>query len=129
RTASAATGQHQASRPAEPPHMGVASGENAIRARIARIVLDRDEQFRHRLMETPAVEMRGAYYKERRAAAGTRTEAQRGLDMLDRNVGFARPLPEDAAEVPAAGVVRVERQGTVDQRHHSVDVLAEIRQR
>jgi len=38
-------------------------------------VLDRYEQFRHRLMETSAVEMRGAYYKERRATAGTGTEA------------------------------------------------------
>ena len=80
-------------------------------------------------METPAVEMRGAYYKERRAAAGTRTEAQRGLDVLDRNVGLARPLPEDAAEVPAAGVVRVERQCAINQCDHGADVLAEIRQR
>jgi len=80
-------------------------------------------------METPAVEMRGAYYKERRATTGTGTKAQRGLDMLDRDVGLARPLPEDAAQVPAAGIVRVERQRTVDQRHHSADVLAEIRQR
>src|SRR6516162_1024885 len=56
--------------------------------------------------------MRGAYHKERRATTGTGTKAQRGLDMLDRNVGLARPLPEDAAQVPAASVVRVERQGT-----------------
>jgi hypothetical protein len=31
--------------------------------------------------------------------------------------------------VPAAGVVRIQRQGLVNQRHHGADVLAEIGQR
>jgi hypothetical protein len=75
----------------EPAHMGAAGGENAIRLREARIVLDREEQFRHGLVEAPAVEMRLAYYRERRADAGARAEAQRGFDMLDRDVRLTRP--------------------------------------
>src|SRR5215831_2025734 len=109
--------------------MGIAGGENAMRVREARILLDCEEQLRHGLIEAPAQEMGLAYYIERRADAGAGTEAQRGLDMLDRNVGLARPSPEDAADKPASSVVRVERQGAVNQCHHGADVLAEIGQR
>src|SRR5215472_2870012 len=73
--------------------------------------------------------MRAAYCSERRADAGVGTEAQRGFDMLDRNVGLTRPIPECVTEIPASRVVRVERQGTVDQRYHGTDILAEIGQR
>ena len=51
--------------------------------------------------------MRAADYNELRAEPGAGTEAQRGLEMLDRDVGLARPLPEGAAYVPAARVVRI----------------------
>ena len=44
----------------EPSHMRVAGGEKAIGYREARIVLDREEQLRHRLVEAPAEEVRGA---------------------------------------------------------------------
>src|ERR1700736_3254743 len=49
--------------------------------------------------------------------------------MLDRDVGLARQQPQVAADIPAAGKARVKRQGTVNQRYHSPNVLAEIRQR
>src|SRR5215471_13766941 len=61
------------------------------------------------------------------AVAGT--EAQRGFDVLDRDVGVARPYPELTADEPAAREVRVERQRTIDQRQHGADVLSEIGQR
>src|SRR5271157_3248199 len=109
--------------------MGIAGGENLIRVREARILLDCEEQLRHGLIEAPAQEMGLAYYIERRADAGAGAEAQRGLDMLDRDVGLARPSPEDAADKPASSVVRVEREGSVNQRHHGADILAEIGQR
>jgi hypothetical protein len=48
--------------------------------------------------------MARAYYKTRRADAGAWTEAQRSFKMLDRDVGLARPQPEEAANVPAAGI-------------------------
>jgi hypothetical protein len=35
--------------------------------------------------------MRDANESERGADAGARTEAQRGIDMLDRDIGLARP--------------------------------------
>ena len=76
----------------EPTHMRVAGGEIAIRHRVARVFLDRELQLRHRLVEAPGVEMRGADNKERRADAGARTEAQRGFDMLDRKCRVCPPI-------------------------------------
>src|SRR4051812_6161575 len=73
--------------------------------------------------------MRGAYVEERRAGAGAGTEALRGLEMLDRDVGLARPIPQHTTDQPAPRVVRVEGQGTINQRRHGADVLAEISQR
>ena len=61
--------------------------------------------------------------KERRADAFTGTEAQRNLDMLNRNIGLAHPIPEDAASVPPAREAGVEDQGTIHPRRHRVDVL------
>ena len=61
--------------------------------------------------------------KERRADAFTGTEAQRNLDMLNRNIGLAHPIPEDAASVPPAREAGVEDQGTINPRRHRVDVL------
>ena len=40
--------------------MGIAGGEKAIRHRVARILLDREEQFLHGLIEAPRREMRRA---------------------------------------------------------------------
>jgi len=48
--------------------------------------------------------------------------------MLDRKVGLARALPEVGAYVPAAREIRVQSEGTVDQRYHGADILADIRQ-
>jgi hypothetical protein len=60
---------------------------------VARIFVDREEQLWHGFVETPAEEMRGANYVERRADAGAWTEAQRSIDMLDRDLGLASPKP------------------------------------
>src|SRR6516162_273655 len=60
---------------------------------------------------------------------GARAEAQRGLYMVHRDVKLARPMSENAADVPPAGEAGVERQCTIDQCDHGADVLAEIRQR
>jgi len=73
--------------------------------------------------------MREAYYTELSAYLGAGAEAQRGMDMLRRDVGLAGPDPEDAANKPSVGEVRVEREGTLNQRHHGADVLAERRER
>src|SRR5262249_933712 len=108
--------------------MGVAGGEIAIWRREARILLDRKEQFRHGFIEAPSQEMRLAYQRMRRTNAGARTEPQRGLGVLDREVRVAREKPEDTADVPTSRKIRVEREGTIDQRYHCVDVLAEIGQ-
>ena len=109
--------------------MRVAGGQVATRLWVAWILLDREEQLRRCLIEAPAEETRGAYYTERHADTGARTEPQRRFFMLNRDLGLARIHSEDAADVPAASVIRVESQGAVDQRHHGTDVLAEICQR
>ena len=75
----------------EPAHMRVAGGENTVRVGVARIILNREEQLRHGLIEAPAEKMGGAYPDEHRADAGARTEAQRCFAMLDRDVGLTRP--------------------------------------
>src|SRR6516165_4056560 len=49
--------------------------------------------------------------------------------MFYRDVRLAGPHSQDAADLPAAREVRVKRQGTIDQRHHGTDILAEISQR
>src|SRR5215472_16442629 len=73
--------------------------------------------------------MRNAHCKARRADSGARAEPQRRLKMLDRSVGLTRPIPEGAADVPAACKIRVERESAVNQRRHGVDILAEIGKR
>jgi hypothetical protein len=40
--------------------MGVAGGKPTIRLRVAGVLLDRQEQLRHSLIEAPSEEMRGA---------------------------------------------------------------------
>ena len=55
------------------------------------MVLDREEQLRRRLIEAPAEKMRGTDYSERVADTSARAKAQRGFDMLDRNIRLTRP--------------------------------------
>src|SRR5215469_18202239 len=73
--------------------------------------------------------MRGAYYEEQREHAGAGTEAPRDFGVFDPDIGLPRPRPENAADVPAPREIRVERERTVNQRHHRADILAEIGQR
>jgi len=109
--------------------MGVAGGEEAICHWVVRILLDGEQQLRRRLTKTPAHEMRDADCRNSRPASGTRAETERGLDMLDRDVGLTRPVPEGAAHLPPAREARIERQRSVHQRHHGANVLAEIGKR
>jgi hypothetical protein len=48
----------------EPTHMGVAGGEKTIRLRAAWVLLDREEQPRHGLIEASAVQVCGTYCDE-----------------------------------------------------------------
>jgi hypothetical protein len=47
--------------------------------------------------------------------------------MLDREIGFAGPEPEKAAQIPAAGEARVELERAVDQPDHRTDVSPNTR--
>src|SRR3954469_6855394 len=72
--------------------------------------------------------MRYTYHLDRSTDACPWTEAQRGFEMLDRDVGLPGPYPDCTADVPAASVARVERQRAVDQRDRHPYILAEKRQ-
>jgi len=113
----------------EPTHMRITGGEIAMRLWEARIVLDREEECRHCLIEAPAEEMCAAHCKKGHADGRTRAEPQRGLDVLEREVGLTCSQPKIAADLPAACEARVQRQCTIDQCHHRADVLTEIAER
>jgi hypothetical protein len=85
----------------EPAHMRIAGGENAIWVWSARIVLDREKQFRHCLIKSPSYEMCITHYTEQRADPGAWAQAEGHFLMLDCNVGLARPNSNVAADVPA----------------------------
>src|SRR5437016_5008546 len=48
--------------------------------------------------------------------------------MLDRQIGLTRPQPDNAASKPTECEARVERERTVDQPDHGVDILSEATQ-
>ena len=100
-----------------------------MRVWIAWILVDCEEQLWDGLIEASPIQMRGAYLKMRWAYAGARTKAQRDLEMLDRGVGLARPIPKHAADEPAASEIWVEHEGMVDQRYHRPHVFPEIGER
>ena|SRR6516164_3192002 len=58
----------------------------------------------------------------------TRAEPHRSLDMLDREVGLAGPYPDLRADRPTTCRARIEPEGPINERHHSIDVLTEIRE-
>src|SRR5438067_10190534 len=109
--------------------MGITSGEIAIRLRKVRIFLDGEAQFGYRLVEAPADEISLAQDEKRGAYPGARAEAQRGFAMFDRDLGFPGAHSEDAADVPAARIVRVKRERAVNQRHRRANILAEVGER
>jgi hypothetical protein len=112
----------------EPAHMRVAGGEIAIRHRVARMFLDREEQLWHRLIEAPSVERRGAYNKERRAdaGAGLRRSAPSTCSIaMSGWPAYSLRVPL----MPPAREARVERQCAVEQCNHRADIFAQIGQR
>src|SRR5437660_4610152 len=52
-------------------------------------------------------------------------EAQRDLEMLDRQIRLTCKQPKPTAHVPAISEARVERERTVDQCDRRIDFLAE----
>jgi hypothetical protein len=82
--------------------MSQAGGEKTVLQRQSRILLDHQAQFRQCLIETPTDEICGAEIGMRPAGAGPGAEAQRGIEMLDRDIRLPRPEPQDPAKVPAA---------------------------
>src|SRR5215472_14400653 len=106
--------------------MGIAGREGAIGLGVGWIVLDREKQFRHRLIETSTQEMCPAYQCSRVANFGTRTETERGIHVLDRGVRLPTPTSEHTTGIPASREARIKSNSTVSQCRHCTDVLAEV---
>ena len=96
--------------------MREACGEKAIRRRVAWVVLYRKEQLRNGLIKAPAQEMSTAY------CSGQRNESRAWTEPL------ACPISENAIDMPATRVIRVQRERTINQRYRRVNVLAEVGQ-
>jgi hypothetical protein len=109
---------HDFSRLFEQPHMGVAGGESAIWLRVGWIVLNREEEFRHSLIETSTQEMCPAYQCERVPDAGARTETERGIRILYRDIGLPGPTSENDAGISASREARVKSNSAVSQSCH-----------
>src|SRR6516165_5299915 len=91
----------------EQPHMGIASRKITIGVWESRLILYRNPQSRNCLLETSAEKQRGTDQRRRHFRCA-RAEAEGDLSMPDREMRFAGPQPEKAADVPAARKARIE---------------------
>ena len=76
----------------EPAHMRVARGEIAVPGGKAWIVLNGHEQLRRRLVKLAFEEIGSADRGHGLTHPLARAQAQRGLDMLDREIGLTNIL-------------------------------------
>src|SRR5262249_18290043 len=106
--------------------ISIASGKETIRARKARIVLDREKQVRHSLIEAWRKELGELDQIGGRADTCARIEARCAIEQLDGDIRPPCPHLEQTGDMPAAREVWVERQRSVDQSQHRADVLAEV---
>jgi|HubBroStandDraft_2_1064218.scaffolds.fasta_scaffold20733_3 hypothetical protein len=94
----------------------------------AWIVLNGQQQLRRRLVK-PAFEEIGLSHRDQWGTHTlARAQAQRGLEVLDREVRLTGKYPDDTAQIPAAGEARVERERAVDQADNRTDILPELSQ-
>ena len=87
------------SRFVEPSQMRITGRENAVGHRETRSPFERFEQLCRRIVEPAAEEVGFANSVQIICPAITRAEAQEGLKMLEREIGFAGKYPENAAPV------------------------------
>jgi len=90
--------------------------------------LQRPDQHSSGFVKSPGKKVANSdpHHDPRRGIA--RIEAQRGLEVVNREIRLPSPQPEPATPVPSASEARVELERTVDQCDGGIDVLAEITQ-
>ena len=93
------------------------------------MLLQRPEQHRRSVSKSLGEKMSDANRHKGPGSPRVRAEPQRSLKMADREFRLPRPQPKPAAYHPAIRETRVERQGTVDQFHRGINVLAKISKR
>ena len=110
----------------KPSHMRATNCEPSVTRHRVRRFLQGTEQHRPSLLKLSAKNMTDTDPQERCGDRITRAEAQRNLEMLNRQVGFPTPQPEPAAAKPPEGKAWVELPGAVDQGDGGIDVLVKI---
>src|ERR1043165_430469 len=78
---------------------------------MARIVLNGEEQVRYRVIELMFKKIGHANRGKGRPDTFAGAQAQRCLDLLDREIVLTGPDSDSAALDPTASVARIERQG------------------
>ena len=98
----------------QPSHMRVTRRESAITlGQAGKFVRRQGKQLRG-LIETPTEEVSQADVKPRGSKISAWVEPQRHCQLLDRGIVLAGLNSEHTADIPTAGVARVERNATVD---------------
>src|SRR5258708_20530674 len=105
--------------------MRVAPREKTIGVRGTGIFLDCQKELCRRFIELVLKEIGPPHRGLGVTCTLAWAQAERGLDMLDREIVLTGQEPDLAAKIPATGEARVERERTVDQPGHGADVLAE----
>src|SRR5207302_9010680 len=108
----------------QPPHMGIAGGETAVRTGMAWIVLNSQEQLRRCFIELTFEEIAHAQHDKGRTDTFARTHSQRNPDMLDGEIVLTVNMPKNAPHTPAASAARMQRQRPFDQSNHVADIFA-----
>src|ERR1700757_3876251 len=113
----------------KPSHISATNRKPSVSRYRVRRLLQRTEQHRPGLLKLSAKNMADTDPQEGCGNRITRAEAQRSLEMLNRQVGFPAPQPEPTAAEPPEGEARVKLPGAVDQGDGGIEVFAEITER
>jgi hypothetical protein len=106
--------------------MDLARGENAVRVRITRVLLNGQEQLRRRVVKLAFEEMSFADQAQRRTRSLARRSAVSACSIA-RSCWPAQSLRTPLKNQPREKL-GVSVRARFDQRHHRADILAEIGQ-
>jgi len=92
---------------------------------MAGIILNGQKQLQSRFIKLASQQMSHTDEHLGCARIIPRAQAERSLDMLQREIWLTRSQPETSADVPAVGKTWIERERPIDEPDHGVDVLTQ----
>ena len=110
-------------------HVRVAGSKKAIGHGPGRDLLQRLDQPCCRIAKSPAEEVGHADPSQMPCSTIARVEPQRGLQMGERHIRLASPIPKYTAAIPSVSKARIERERTIDQRQGAINVFAKVAER